>query len=124
MTRRVERLNHLFREEISDLIREELKDPRFSSTLISVTEVDLSPDLKQAKVYVSIFAEGEARQHIFQGLKAATNYLRRLLAQRVVLRSMPALLFVLDETLAKGASLTALIKEVSSQSAQPKADER
>jgi ribosome-binding factor A len=122
MTRRLERLSHLLRQELSQLIQSDLKDPLFHSGLISITEVDLSPDLRIARVFVSIYADREQKQQIFESLKTASGYLRRHLAQRVVMRVMPELHFVLDESLARAAALTELIREVSSQR-QPEADE-
>ena len=123
MTRRTERLNHLLRQEISQLIQHHLMDPRLDG-LISVTEVEISTDLKQAQVYVSVLAEEEQKRKTFRGLKAASGYLRHHLAHRLVMRAVPELQFILDESLARGDHLTGLIREVASDLIKPPSDER
>jgi ribosome-binding factor A len=113
MTRRTERVNELLREEISEILRRELKDPRLQ-VLASVTEVQVSPDLKSARVYLSVMADDAERDSAFQALKAATAFIRRELRQRLPsLRFTPELTFVPDLSIERGARLSALIDEVA-----------
>jgi ribosome-binding factor A len=111
-TRRIERVNELIREEISELIRREVKDPRLDS-FISVTEVVTSPDLRHAKVFVSIMGTEEEKQQVEKGLTAATGFLRRELGERLTLRYTPELTFQLDDSIERGSKLLQLINEVA-----------
>ena len=111
-TRRIERVNELIREEISELIRREVKDPRLDS-FISVTEVVTSPDLRHARVFVSIMGTDEEKQQVEKGLIAAKGFLRRELGERLTLRYIPELTFQLDDSIERGSRLLQLINEVA-----------
>jgi ribosome-binding factor A len=111
-TRRIERVNELIREEISELIRREVKDPRLDS-FISVTEVVTSPDLRHARVFVSIMGTDEEKQQVEKGLAAAAGFLRRELGERLTLRYTPELVFQLDDSIERGSRLLQLINEVA-----------
>jgi len=111
-TRRIERVNELIREEISELIRREVKDPRLDS-FISVTEVMTSPDLRHARVFVSIMGTDEEKQQVEKGLAAAAGFLRRQLGERLTLRYTPELVFQLDDSIERGSRLLQLINEVA-----------
>jgi len=110
--RRLQRVNDLIRDEISELLRREVRDPRLSG-IISITHVDTSPDLRYAKVYVSIMGTDQDKQEAERGLQAASGFLRRGLGARLTIRYTPELLFCLDESIEKGDRLLQLIKEVS-----------
>lgn len=110
MTRRTERINSQLREEISDLLRRSMKDPRIGG-LVSITEVDVSPDLRQAKVYVSVLGTEEEKLATFEALKAAARYLQRELRARLKMRRMPELRFMHDESLEEGARMLSLLQE-------------
>lgn len=110
MTRRTERINSQLREEISDLLRRNVKDPRIGG-LVSITEVDVSPDLRQAKVYVSVLGTEEEKAATFEALKAAARFLQRELRRRLQIRRTPELTFMHDLTLEKGARMLALLQE-------------
>jgi ribosome-binding factor A len=110
MTRRTERINDLLREEISDLVRLEVKDPRVGG-LISITEVDTSPDLRHAKVFVSVLGRDEERRNTMDALRAASNFLQRELRKRLTIRRIPELIFLADDSLARGARILSLIEE-------------
>jgi len=110
MTRRTERLNDLLREEISDLVRRELKDPRISG-LVSITEVDTSPDLRQARVYVSVMGSKEEQRSTLQALQASSRFLQRQLRRRVTIRRMPELEFIADLSLEHGARILSLLDQ-------------
>jgi len=118
MTRRQQRLNVLFREELSELIRSEVRDPRMAG-LVSITKVDVSPDLEHATVYVSILSDDEARAATMTALKSAAPYLRRHLLERVRIRRIPALQFVLDHTIEDAARVLELMKRVADEDRTP-----
>lgn len=118
MTRRTERVNELLRAELSEILRREVKDPRLS-VLFSLTEVHVSPDLKSARVYLSVMGDEAEKESVFRALKAATPFLRRLLRSRLTsLRYTPELTFVPDLSMERGARLSALIDEVTSGAAE------
>jgi len=109
MTRRTERINDLLREEISDLLRREVKDPRVGG-LVTVTEVDVSPDLRQAKVYVSVLGTDEEKTSTFRALAAASRFLQRELRKRLTIRRVPELSFVADDSIERGARILELLQ--------------
>lgn len=117
MTRRQERLNEQIREEISDLLTHQLKDPRVTG-LVSITEVSISPDMKHATVYVSIMEE-EQRDSVIRGMAAASGFIRRELGRRLTIRYIPDLEFRRDDTIEKGAHILELIRQVAPP-AEPK----
>jgi ribosome-binding factor A len=111
MNRRMGRVNGLLREELSQLILRELKDPRVAS-FVTITEVDTAPDLDQARVYVSVMATPEEQVDVMKGLKSAEGFLRASLRSRIQLRKIPTLTFELDMTMERGADLLKLIDQV------------
>jgi ribosome-binding factor A len=115
MAYRIERVNHLIRQEVSQLLQRQVKDPRLGS-FVSVTEVSTSPDLKYAKIYVSRIGGGEEKQETLDGLAAAAGFLRNELARRLELRRIPELRFQWDNSIERGARLLNLIDEVSQDS--------
>jgi ribosome-binding factor A len=108
MTRRTERINDLLREEISDLLLRELKDPRIGG-LVTITEVDVSPDLRHAKVYVSVLGTDEERTGTLKALGAAAHFLQRQLRHRLTIRRTPELHFLRDDSLERGARVLSLL---------------
>ncbi len=120
-TRRQERVGELIREEISELIRREVRDPRLTG-VISVTEVVTSPDLRHAKVYVSIMGTEEEKMQVEKGLAAASGFIRRNLGERLSLRYTPELSFYRDDSIERGSRLLQIIKEVTPTDTTDKAD--
>jgi len=118
-TRRQEQLGELIAEELSDLIRTRMKDPRIG--FASITGVDLSADLRHAKVFVSVLGTPEEQRATLQGLEHAAGFLRHELAQRLTIRYTPEVLFRLDESIARGTRILQLIREMQhgSQDAAP-----
>ncbi|NLK23625.1 MAG: 30S ribosome-binding factor RbfA [Clostridiales bacterium] len=105
------RINEEVKREISNLIRNEIKDPRITA-MISVTEVDVTKDLSYAKVYVSIFAKTEEeKQSNFETLKGAAGFLRTEIAHRINLRQSPQILFELDKSIDYGMHIEDLIQK-------------
>ncbi len=111
MSRRTARLNDLLREEISELIRRHIKDPRLHG-LISVTEVEASPDLRFAKVFISVLGSDEDTVNTLKGLRHAAGFLRHELRGRLTLRHIPELSFRLDRSIEQGAHIMQLLREI------------
>jgi ribosome-binding factor A len=99
--------------ELSDLIRTRLKDPRVG--FASITHVEVSGDLRHAKVFVSVMGSEEEQAASIKGLKHASGYLRHELAERIVLRYMPELVFKLDTSIAEGARVLELIRQIEQE---------
>ena len=111
---RINRINEEIQKSLSDALRT-VKDPRITDTMISVTRVETTPDLRYAKVYVSFLEENKAADAM-KGLKSAAGYLRREVASDLKLRYTPELQWALDDSITYGAKLLKLINslEVSS----------
>ena len=115
MSRRTDRVNELLRSEISELLLREVKDPRVGHGLVSITEVTVSPDLRNATVYVSHLGDDAERREVLAGLEHSAPFLQRELKHRLALRTVPALTFRFDPSIERGARLASLIHEVSAQ---------
>ena len=112
MSRRTERLGQLIKQEISKLLEREVSDPRLGN-LISVTEVSVSPDLKYAKVFVSILGDEVDKSKMLAGFNTAGGFLRKKLAPRLRMRCVPQLSFYYDDSIEQGAKVLELIEQVS-----------
>jgi len=110
MTRRTERLNEQFREEISDLVLRHMKDPRIGG-LVTITEVDISPDLTRAKVFVSVLGSDDEKKSTLRALGTASGFLQRELRRRLTIRRMPELAFLADESMEHGQRILTLLNE-------------
>jgi ribosome-binding factor A len=106
---RQEKLGELIAAELSDLLRTRLKDPRVG--FASITRVEVSGDLRHAKVFVSVMGNAEEQEDTMKGLKNAGGFLRHELASRLVLRYMPELVFKLDTSIEKGSHILELIRQ-------------
>jgi len=113
MTRRTEKLNGLIREEICELLQREVKDPRLDCFL-TVTRVDTSPDLKYAKVFVSIMGSDEEKEEALKGLDSASGFFQKKLWRRLSIRHMPQLSFHKDDSIEQAAHVLHLMQEVAS----------
>lgn len=111
-SRRVERLNHIMREEISDLLQRGINDPRLTR-FISITRVDVSQDVKQARVFVSVLGDDAEKNDAIKGFIAASGFIRRELGRRIPIRSIPELSFALDDSIASGERVLGLMKQVA-----------
>ena len=110
MTRRTERIQELLREELSDLILRELRDPRLDG-LISLTRVEVTPDLSNARIHVSVMSETADPGDAVKALQAASGFLHKELVHRLELRKVPYLNFRLDTSIAEGAAILAHIEQ-------------
>ena len=114
MKRRTERINSIIQQEISNLLREQINDPRLTA-LISITKVSTSPDLRHAKVFISTLGDKVNKDEILQGFTAASGFLRRQLANSLELKHTPELSFHLDDSIERGAEVLKLIDQVASE---------
>ena len=107
---RIGRINEEIQKELAALLRN-LKDPRVAGTMISITRVETTPDLRYAKVYASFLEESKAADAL-KGLKSASGYLRRELGSALNLRYTPELQWALDDSITYGAKLLKLINSL------------
>ena len=107
---RINRINEEIQKELSCLLRT-LKDSRVQDTMISITRVETTPDLRYTKVYVS-FLQEERANDAMKGLKSAAGYLRRQLAQNLQLRYAPEIVWALDDSITYGAKMLKLINSL------------
>ena len=108
----IERVNSLIRQEMSELLQRQVKDPRLGN-FISITAVSTSPDMKHAKVYVSCMQGEEDRQEILSVLASAAGFFRRELAVHLRLRRVPELTFQWDDSIERGDQVLRLIDQVT-----------
>lgn len=106
------RINAEVQHELANLIRGGIKDPRIHS-MTSVTAVEVAPDLKTCRAYISVLGDREAKRNTLEGLKNAEGYIRRQLAKTINLRNTPEIRFILDESIEYGVAMSKLIDEVS-----------
>ena len=111
MSLRREKLQELFKEEASAILQRRLRDPRMG--FVSVTEVELSADLRHAKIFVSVLGDEEAKRGTMEALDRAAGFVRSELGRRVALRYTPEVLFRLDESIERGTRVVALLREVT-----------
>jgi ribosome-binding factor A len=114
---RHERIAEEIRHELSAMIAGELKDPRIAG-LVTVTEVRVSPDLRHARIYVSVLGADEERESTILGLNAAVGYVRHELSERLQLRRSPELHFVLDRAGETGERIDQLLREAHKPESQ------
>lgn len=108
------RINEEMKREISSIIQKDIRDPRLSA-MISVTNVDVTKDLKYAKVYVSIFGSEESKKTTFEALKSSSGFIRREVGHRINLRCTPEILIELDNTIEQGMHIDALLHKIKEQ---------
>lgn len=113
------RINGEVQRALSKIIREEIKDPRIA-LMTSVTAVEVAPDLKTCKAYISVLGDAGAKEDTIAGLRSAEGYVRRLLAKSVNLRNTPEIRFVLDESIEYGVTMSKLIDDVNGASRSEK----
>ena len=113
-TRKI-RLGETLRAELSNVIRTEMRDPRFTAGLLSVTGVDVSADLKYATVYVSVLGDDKVRRDMLKALGGASGLLRAELGRTKAFKSVPELSFRYDESIERGISLYRAIESAVQQ---------
>lgn len=116
------RINGEVQKELSTFIRGEIKDPRIHP-MTSVTAVEVAPDLKTCRAYISVLGSGEAKKATMDGLNSAEGYIRRLLAKNLNLRNTPEIRFILDESIEYGVNMSKLIDDVARKDASARGPE-
>ena len=106
------RINGEVLKELSNIIRSEIKDPRINR-MTSVVSVEVAPDLKTCKAYISVLGDEQSQKDTITGLKSAEGYIRRELARTVNLRNTPEIKFILDQSIEYGINMSKLIDEVT-----------
>ena len=110
---RLGRIDEELRKELSQIISYEIKDPNLTG-LISVTKAKITPDLKYAKIYVSIL-NSKNNDKTLEGLKESSGYIRSQIAKRINLRITPELIFVLDDSIEYGEKIDSILKELKNK---------
>ncbi len=118
------RINGEVMRELSNIIRGEIKDPRINP-LTSVVAVEVAPDLKSCKAYISVLGDEQSQKDTLAGLKSAEGFIRRELARSINLRNTPQIRFILDQSIEYGVNMSKLIDEVNrkDESGEPEADD-
>lgn len=112
-SRRQRKVANLIQQELSDLVARKLRDPRVEG--VTITEVNVTPDLRTADVFVSKLGEDEDMREALAGLNAAAGYLKRELAPRLDLRFMPDLRFHVDRSWQQSARIEALLEQIAAE---------
>ena len=119
---RPERVANAMRKEIADLLENELRDPGVTG-LVSVTDVEVNPDLSMAKVFVSVLAGHGTPEAVLTALHRATPFIRRQLARRIGLREMPEIRFYHDSSIERGARVEELLRRIQEGESIPDEEE-
>ncbi|NLK29084.1 MAG: 30S ribosome-binding factor RbfA [Clostridiales bacterium] len=106
------RINAEVQRALSNIINRELKDPRINP-MTSIVAVEVAPDLKTAKIYISVLGDEESKESTRLGLRSAASFLRGQLAKELNLRNTPELTFILDNSIEYGVNMSRLIDEVN-----------
>lgn len=106
------RINSEVAHELSNIIRGDLKDPRINP-LTSVVSVDVTPDLKHCKAYISVLGDEKSQKDTYDGLMSAEGYIRRQLAKNINLRNTPEITFVMDQSIERGVYMSKRIDDVT-----------
>ena len=110
------RINEEVHRELSNIIRSEIKDPRIHP-MTSVVAVEVAPDLKNAKAYISVLGDEQAQKDTLKGLNSASGYIKRTLAKNVNLRNTPEIHFILDQSIEYGVNMSKMIDDVRKKDA-------
>ena len=116
------RVNGEVQRELSRIISREIKDPRIAP-MTSVVAVEVAPDLKSCKAYISVLGDEQAQQDTLAGLKSAVGYIRRELARTINLRNTPEIRFVLDQSIEYGVNMSKFIDDVTSSLSEDDRDD-
>ncbi len=112
MSRRMEKVADLLQVEIADLLQRRVRDPSLEGVLISVTRIDVTPDLAHARVHVSVMADDLEQRAVMDALGRSSSFLHRELVRRIHIRRVPRLHFELDDSIAESQRMASLLREV------------
>ncbi len=107
---RMDRVNELLRETISEILLREVKDPRIK--FVTITEVKVSPDLRHCRVYYTVYGSEEDKRRVHEGLEKAAGFIRQEVNKRVRLRFIPEIEFEFDERIGKGMEVIRLLDQL------------
>ncbi|WP_449540051.1 30S ribosome-binding factor RbfA [Ferdinandcohnia sp. Marseille-Q9671] len=113
MSLRPNRVGEQMKKELGDIIGRKIKDPRIG--FVTVTDVQVTGDLQQAKVFISVLGDEEQRQNTLKGLAKAKGFIRSEIGQRIRLRKTPEILFEFDESIDYGNRIETLLHEINKQ---------
>ena len=116
------RINGEVQRVLAEIIRGEIKDPRISP-LTSVVAVEVAPDLKSCKAWISVLGDEEARNATNQGLKSAEGFIKSKLAKEINLRNTPAITFIMDQSIEYGVNMSKKIDDVMSSNESDEEEE-
>lgn len=111
------RINGEVQRVLAEIIRGEIKDPRISP-LTSVVAVEVAPDLKSCKAWISVLGDEEAKNSTYQGLKSAEGFIKSKLAKEINLRNTPGITFIMDQSIEYGVNMSKKIDDVMAMSAR------
>ena len=118
------RVNEEVYRELANLIRSgEIKDPRVNPLMTSVIAVEVAPDLKTCKAYISVLGDADAQKSTYQGLRSAEGFIRARLAKTINLRNTPEITFVMDQSIEYGVKMTKLIEDVNAKDDENRSEE-
>lgn len=118
-SRRQERIAEVLTEELGLLIASELVDPRLEDALVTVTDVQVSPDLGNARVYIQHALPASQSRNVLSALQHSTTFLRRALVENLHLRVVPELHFLVDETAKRGQRIDEILDRIAAERSQP-----
>ncbi len=118
--KRTDRLNEQLRQEISLLVRDEVRDPRVG--VVTITAVETSPELDHARVYITALGDDQEKEEALAGLQSAAPFIRTQLGRRLHIRRIPELHFQIDRVLEEASRIEALLREVLPEEEAPSAD--
>ncbi|MDQ0214257.1 ribosome-binding factor A [Oikeobacillus pervagus] len=113
MSLRANRVGEQMKKELSEIISQKIKDPRVG--FVTITDVQVTGDLQQAKVYITVLGDEHVREETLKGLSKAKGFIRSEIGQRIRLRKTPELLFEFDESIDYGNRIETLLKEIDEQ---------
>src|SRR6056297_755404 len=108
--KRAIRVGELLKEEISQIVLREMKDPRIG--FVSVTDVEVSGDLRHAKVFISVYGSDKEKEETLEGLQQAQGFVRKLVGERVKIHHIPEIIFRYDDSIENGVHISKLIKDL------------
>lgn len=120
-SRRILRINELVHEEVSDIIQKKLKDPDVG--FVTVSDVDVSVDLRHANIYVTVYGNEKAKVKSIDGLNRARGFIRKEIGKRIRLRFTPEIFFKFDDTLERSSRIMELLKKIEDEKITAKAIE-
>ncbi len=111
MADRIVRISEEIKRALANILRDDIKDPRMPS-FVTVMRVDVTRDLKYAKAYISVMGSDEDKKNCLAALKSATGYIRREIGRRVIIRAIPEITFIIDDSVDYGFKIDKLLNEI------------